>query len=297
MEARKADAALVSRRFRVILHPSSFILRRRCTAFSSPTSTSPPSARASSMRSSPSCRGTAAPRGSALHPRRSLRILGRRRRPGRAVQRVDCRRARRGWPRGGVAVRLMQGNRDVLLGEGFAAALRRASSSPTRRSSTSTERGRSLMHGDTLCTDDVEYQKFRAYAHDPGNQRRFLAQPLPERRRQMLGMREQSEQAKGQKTAEIMDVAPAAVESVLRAYGYPAPDTRPHAPPGPPRARRRRPRLRALGARRLVRARRLPALRSGRLRRGRTVNARPVIPSITIRTDGFCCCGAQLPPC
>ena len=38
------------------------------------------------------------------------------------------------------------------------------------------------MHGDTLCTDDVDYQKFRAYARDPQNQARFLAQPLAARR-------------------------------------------------------------------------------------------------------------------
>src|SRR5262249_9528340 len=78
-----------------------------------------------------------------------------------------------------------------------------------------------LMHGDTLCTDDVEYQKFRAYARDPAAQRRFLAQPLAERRNQVLDYRAQSEAAKKLKSAEIMDVAPAAVEDALRSHGYP----------------------------------------------------------------------------
>ena len=114
----------------------------------------------------------------------------------------------------------MQGNRDVLLGEEFA---RRCGAEliadPTLLDLYGTRT--LLMHGDTLCTDDVDYQKFRAYAHDPGEQRRFLAQPLPERRQQILGLRAQSEQAKGLKTAEIMDVAPAAVEDALRAHGYP----------------------------------------------------------------------------
>ena len=59
-----------------------------------------------------------------------------------------------------------------------------------------------VMHGDTLCTDDIEYQKFRAHARDPANQRRFLAQPLPERRKQMLGMRADSEKSKQQKADE-----------------------------------------------------------------------------------------------
>ena len=77
------------------------------------------------------------------------------------------------------------------------------------------------MHGDTLCTEDVEYQKFRVYAHDPGNQRRFLSQPLSKRKQQMFGMRAESEKSKQGKSAEIMDVAQAAVEQVLREHGYP----------------------------------------------------------------------------
>ena len=38
-----------------------------------------------------------------------------------------------------------------------------------------------LMHGDTLCTDDVAYQAFRAQTRDPAWQRQFLAQPLSAR--------------------------------------------------------------------------------------------------------------------
>jgi UDP-2,3-diacylglucosamine hydrolase len=120
----------------------------------------------------------------------------------------------------GVTVRLMQGNRDVLLGAEFARRSRaELIADPTLLDLYGTRT--LVMHGDTLCTDDFDYQKFRAYAHDPAQQRRFLAQPLRERRRQILGFREQSEQAKGLKSAEIMDAAPAAVEAALRAYGYP----------------------------------------------------------------------------
>ena len=78
-----------------------------------------------------------------------------------------------------------------------------------------------LMHGDTLCTDDVEYQKFRIYAHDPENQRKFLAQPLAERRKQMLDMRAESAMSKQTKSTSIMDVASAAVEKALREHDYP----------------------------------------------------------------------------
>ncbi len=120
----------------------------------------------------------------------------------------------------GVALYFMHGNRDVLIGRAFAARCgAKLIEDPTLLDLHGART--LLMHGDTLCTDDVEYQKFRAYAHDPGNQRRFLAQPPAERKKQMLGMRAESEKSKQDKAAEIMDVAPAAVEKALRESGYP----------------------------------------------------------------------------
>lgn len=120
----------------------------------------------------------------------------------------------------GTAVFLMRGNRDVLLGSDFATRCRATLlddpvlvnlyGTPTL-----------LSHGDALCTDDVDYQRFRLYARDPGNQQKFLAQSLEARREQMRGMRAQSEASKQQKTEAIMDVAPAAVESLLRRHTYP----------------------------------------------------------------------------
>ncbi len=122
--------------------------------------------------------------------------------------------------RSGVQLRLMHGNRDFLIGERFCAVTGAQLLEDPCVIDLDGEKTL-LMHGDTLCTDDVEYQKFRAYAHDSGNQRRFLAQPLPERRRQVLGMRADSEKSKQQKSAEIMDVTVATVESMLRRFGYP----------------------------------------------------------------------------
>lgn len=123
-------------------------------------------------------------------------------------------------PRAGVKLYFMQGNRDVLAGRGFAArAGASLISDPTLLDlyGTSTL----LMHGDTLCTDDVEYQKFRVYARNPGFQQRFLSQPIAERKKQMLEMRMKSEQHKQGQAAEIMDVAPATVEQALREHAYP----------------------------------------------------------------------------
>lgn len=120
----------------------------------------------------------------------------------------------------GTRVFLMQGNRDVLMAGAFAARcgatlledplLIELHGTPTL-----------LTHGDALCTEDADYQRFRTYARDSANQARFLAQPLAARREQMLGMRAQSEASKQQKSASIMDVTPAAVDELLRRHGYP----------------------------------------------------------------------------
>jgi UDP-2,3-diacylglucosamine hydrolase len=120
----------------------------------------------------------------------------------------------------GVAVYMMHGNRDLLIGEAFAARARAsliADPTPIDLYGTRTL----LMHGDSLCTDDIEYQKFRAYTHNPQSQAQFLQLPLAARHQQMRNMRAQSEASKSNKAAEIMDVSPAAVAQVLREHGYP----------------------------------------------------------------------------
>ena len=40
-----------------------------------------------------------------------------------------------------------------------------------------------LVHGDTLCTDDLDYQNWRRHARSESWQREFLARPRAERRR------------------------------------------------------------------------------------------------------------------
>jgi UDP-2,3-diacylglucosamine hydrolase len=72
-----------------------------------------------------------------------------------------------------------------------------------------------LMHGDTLCTDDQAYQRFRAQVRDPRWQAAALARPLAERLAIAKGMREESHAAKEGKSMGIMDVAPLAVEEAF----------------------------------------------------------------------------------
>jgi UDP-2,3-diacylglucosamine hydrolase len=50
-----------------------------------------------------------------------------------------------------------------------------------------------LSHGDALCLDDRDYQAFRTLVRSDPWQQRFLAQPLPERRRAAREMREASQ--------------------------------------------------------------------------------------------------------
>ena len=122
--------------------------------------------------------------------------------------------------RRGVAVYFMHGNRDLLIGQAFAARSgAHLIPDPTVIDLHGTHT--LLMHGDTLCTGDIEYQKFRAYTHNAETQSNFLQQPLAARHQQMRGMRAQSEASKSNKAADIMDVSPAAVEQVLREHGYP----------------------------------------------------------------------------
>ncbi len=120
----------------------------------------------------------------------------------------------------GVALYLMHGNRDFLIGERFTTACRaKLLPDPTLLNLYGTPT--LLMHGDTLCTDDLEYQTFRTQVRDPNFQREFFARPLAERKRKIEKMRAQSEAAKKVKPEAIMDVAPATVEIALRQHGYP----------------------------------------------------------------------------
>lgn len=68
-----------------------------------------------------------------------------------------------------------------------------------------------LSHGDLLCLDDVDYQRFRVQARSAQWQQQFLAQPLATRRAQARGIRQESE-ARKQSGMVYADVdGPAAV--------------------------------------------------------------------------------------
>jgi UDP-2,3-diacylglucosamine hydrolase len=117
----------------------------------------------------------------------------------------------------GVATYFMHGNRDFLVGERVAeAAGLHLLADPTVVDLYGTPT--ILMHGDTLCTDDHEYQRFRAIVRNPEWQRAFIAKPLDERVRMAQEARGRSEQSKSTKDMAIMDVAPMEVEKTFFTY-------------------------------------------------------------------------------
>ena len=121
---------------------------------------------------------------------------------------------------GGVPTYLMHGNRDFVIGAAFA----RASGVQLLPDPTLLRlygQAVLLMHGDTLCTLDLQYQAFRREARSEAWIGRLLRQPLAERKAAVEDLRRKSEQEKRIKAAAIMDVAPAEVEAQLRRYGYP----------------------------------------------------------------------------
>ena len=120
----------------------------------------------------------------------------------------------------GIKIYLMHGNRDLLMGDELAqAAGATLLDDPTLLELYGTPT--LISHGDKLCTDDVEYQQFRAQVHDAGFQKNFLAQPLASRKAYIEQLRQQSTTAKQSKDSAIMDVNIDAVAALLREHNYP----------------------------------------------------------------------------
>ena len=72
-----------------------------------------------------------------------------------------------------------------------------------------------ILHGDEMCTQDVEYQKFRKKARGWWWPRLMLALPLWYRRNVAKKAREKSKQNQAGKSLEILDVTQEAVLSVF----------------------------------------------------------------------------------
>ncbi len=118
----------------------------------------------------------------------------------------------------GVPVYIMHGNRDFLLGEKFTdISGTTLLEDPTTIDLYGTPT--MLLHGDTLCTDDMEYQKFRAMVRNPAWQQQMLALSPQERLKLAKEYREMSQTETGSKAEDIMDVNQQTLEQVMQTEG------------------------------------------------------------------------------
>jgi len=116
----------------------------------------------------------------------------------------------------GAPVGVMTGNRDFLLGARFTEAAG-ATLLPEQIVIDVAGTPTLLLHGDELCTADVDYQRFRRIARNARYQRAFLAFPYPLRWRVASLMRRKSASSTATKPEAIMDVEERAVEQAFRA--------------------------------------------------------------------------------
>lgn len=125
--------------------------------------------------------------------------------------------ALRALSRSGTQVHVMSGNRDFLLGEDFYAA---CAALPLADPSVLDLHGQPtlLLHGDTLCSDDLDYLQFRAMVRDPAWQQAFLARSLAERHALARELRARSEDIKENKPPRIMDANLATVAEAFRRH-------------------------------------------------------------------------------
>lgn len=118
----------------------------------------------------------------------------------------------------GTAVHFLHGNRDFMLARDYARqAGMHLIADPTVVDLYGTPT--LLLHGDTLCSDDLPYQRFRRRVRRPWVLALLRRLPFSLRKRLARQARAGSESAKAGKAADIMDVNPDAVAGALTAHG------------------------------------------------------------------------------
>ncbi len=116
------------------------------------------------------------------------------------------------------ALYVMHGNRDFLLGPGFAAACGAALIADPTLLRWGDQRVL-LSHGDAWCLEDADYLRFRAQVRAPDWLAAFLARPLAERAALARGLRARSEARKQDPEQRWADVDAPTASRWLRACG------------------------------------------------------------------------------
>lgn len=119
----------------------------------------------------------------------------------------------------GTRISFIRGNRDFLIGHGYAS---RAGFSILNDPSVVMLAGEAvlLLHGDLLCWDDSAYQAVRRQVRDPHWQAALLARPLAERRAFAAQARASSAaHQSAMSSLEVGDASETAVQEYFRRYG------------------------------------------------------------------------------
>lgn len=118
------------------------------------------------------------------------------------------------YSQNGIAVYVMHGNRDFLLGDVFAT---QANITLIDDPCVIHHDGHPylLMHGDSLCTKDNDYMQFRAMTRTREWQQQALANSLEDRRAYAKALREKSHHMTSLKADDILDVTPEEVVKVM----------------------------------------------------------------------------------
>ena len=117
----------------------------------------------------------------------------------------------------GIKISLMHGNRDFLIGKDFCSYINGVLLSDQHIYQDGDSKIL-LLHGDTLCTDDVKYQEFRRLVRNENWRRDFLSKSLQERINIASGLRDMSNDETVNKVSEIMDVNQKTVKKVSREF-------------------------------------------------------------------------------
>ena len=117
----------------------------------------------------------------------------------------------------GLKIFVMHGNRDFLLGESFA-ELSGSTLLPDPFVLDLYGVKTLLMHGDLLCTQDVEYLKFRQMVRNPAWQQDFLSKPIEERLMMAQQLRAASKEAMKDKVPVIMDAEQETIDQFMREH-------------------------------------------------------------------------------
>lgn len=117
----------------------------------------------------------------------------------------------------GVPIYFIHGNRDFLMGKKFA---KKAGITILPDKSIIDIYGTKtlLMHGDTLCTHDIDYLKYRRKVRNPIVQFLFLRRSLSYRINLAQQLRQKSSTHTKSMDKEIMDVTPSEIPKVLNQY-------------------------------------------------------------------------------